>query len=355
MPYVQLANLAIVWDDWRVRAFQITEPGQSQITTVPDPQIRSDEVLLKIEKIGFCGSDLSTYRGKNPLVSYPRIPGHEVGATIAEIGDSVPGKWKLGHGVLVSPYTSCGTCSACRQQRFNCCRHNETMGVQRDGAMSEFFAVPHQKLLTSPSLSHTEMALVEPLTVGFHAVERGRVHSEDTVVVLGCGAIGLGAIAGAAARSARVIAVDIDAAKLELARKCGARETIQSSESNLHETLAELTNGEGPEVIIEAIGLPQTFRAAVEEVAFAGRVVYIGYALEPVAYETKLFVQKELDILGSRNATPADFEAVIAYLESGRFPVSEVVNLEVSLDEASAALENWHQHPGQFTKIHLAL
>tara|TARA_R110002096_G_scaffold16106_11_gene55017 strand:+ start:4744 stop:5718 length:975 start_codon:yes stop_codon:yes gene_type:complete len=320
---------------------------------VADPVVKPGEVLLRIERIGFCGSDLSTYRGANPLVSYPRIPGHEVGATIVELGEGVGAEWRIGQQVLVSPYTACGACAACRQGRFNCCRNNETMGVQRDGAMSEFFAVPQEKLLTSATLSLSEMALVEPLTVGFHAVSRGRVTEADTVLVFGAGAIGLGAIAGAATRSARVIAVDLDDRKLELARNCGADITINGAEEDLHEKLAELTGGEGPEVTIEAVGAPQTFRSAVEEVSFAGRVVYIGYAKAPVEYETKFFVQKELDILGSRNAMPDDFAAVIQYLEAGKFPLHEVVNREVSLDEAGAALEDWHQNPGNFTKIHL--
>lgn len=336
-----------------MKAFEITEPGKSQITDVADPKADAGEVLLKIERIGFCGSDLSTYRGLNPLVSYPRIPGHEVGATIVEVGESVSSQWQIGQSVLVSPYTACGTCAACRQGRLNCCRNNETMGVQRDGAMSEFFTVPEAKLLTSATLSLSEMALVEPLTVGFHAVSRGRVTESDTVLVFGAGAIGLGAIAGAAARSARVVALDLDDRKLELARKCGAEVAFNSAEGDLSKKLAELTDGEGPEVVIEAVGLPQTFRSAVEEVCFAGRVVYIGYAKAPVEYETKFFVQKELDILGSRNAMPDDFAAVIQYLESGKFPLREVVNREVSLDEAPAALEEWHQNPGNFTKIHL--
>lgn len=338
-----------------MKAFQITEPGISRITEVPDPEIEPGEVLLKIERIGFCGSDLSTYRGLNPLVSYPRIPGHEVGARIVEKGAGVSSKWQEGQQVLVSPYTACGRCAACRQQRFNCCRNNETMGVQRDGAMSEFFAVPQEKLLTSAKLTLSEMALVEPLTVGFHAVSRGRVVADDAVLVFGAGAIGLGAIAGAATRSARVIAVDLDDRKLDLARSCGAAITINGGEGDLHEQLAELTDGEGPEVVIEAVGAPQTFRSAVEEVCFAGRVVYIGYAKTPVEYETKFFVQKELDILGSRNAMPDDFAAVIQYLEAGKFPLDDVVNREVNLDEAGEALEDWHQNPGNFTKIHLRL
>jgi threonine dehydrogenase-like Zn-dependent dehydrogenase len=227
------------------------------------------------------------------------------------------------------------------------------LGVQRDGALAEYIAVPTEKLLAAPKLSLAELALVEPLTIGFHAVDRGRVTSNDTVAVLGCGAIGLGAIAGAAARGARVIAVDIDDAKLELGRLCGASEVVHSGRENLHEALAQLTNGDGPNVVIEAIGLPQTFQAAVSEVCFAGRVVYIGYAKAPVEYETKYFVMKELDILGSRNATAQDFRDVIQLLESGQFPVQNVISHTTDLAGAGELLRQWSERPSEFTKIHV--
>lgn len=313
------------------------------------------DVLLRTRIVGLCGSDLSTFRGLNPLVSYPRVPGHEIGATIEAVGPEVPDEWKVGQDVLVLPYTACGQCAACRQGRFNCCQHNETLGVQRDGAMAEYFVAPHDKLLTSSKLSLRELALVEPLTVGFHAVARGRVASDDTVAVFGCGAIGLGAIAGAAVRGARVIAIDVDDNKLDLARQCGATIGINSSQELLHEKLQELTEGHGPEVIVEAVGLPQTFRSAVEEVSFAGRVVYIGYAKAPVEYETKFFVMKELDILGSRNAMMEDFQAVIRLLESGAFPVAEVITKSVSLSEAGTILQEWSDTPSAFTKIQVEL
>jgi 2-desacetyl-2-hydroxyethyl bacteriochlorophyllide A dehydrogenase len=291
----------------------------------------------------------------NPLVKYPRVPGHELAGTIEARGANVPAEWSIGLEVTMSPYTNCGKCSACRQQRFNCCRYNETLGVQREGGLTEFVVTPWQKLYRSPKLSLAELALVEPLTIGFHAVDRGRVSQTDTVLVFGCGAIGLGAIAGAAARNARVIAVDIDDAKLQLAKNCGAQETINSQQTSLHEELQRLTNGDGPEVIIEAVGLPQTFRAAVEEACFAGRVVYIGYAKKPVEYETKFFVQKELDILGSRNATPRDFRDVIQLLEGKKFPVGEVITKTFPFSEAGAAMQAWSDNPAAFTKIQIAL
>jgi threonine dehydrogenase-like Zn-dependent dehydrogenase len=338
-----------------MKAFTITEPGRTLLADHPAPKPGAGEVLLQVCTVGLCGSDLNAFRGLNPMVRYPRVPGHELGAVIVDRGADVPSEWAVGGEVTASPYTSCGTCAACRQGRPNCCRHNQTLGVQRDGALTEYIVTPWQKLHRSATLSLRELALVEPLTVGFHAVDRGRVAERDTVLVFGCGAIGLGAIAGAAYRRARVIAVDIDDTKLELARTCGAALTINSQAESLHARLQALTDGEGPEVIIEAVGLPQTFRAAVEEAGFAGRVVYIGYAKKPVEYETKDFVMKELDILGSRNATPKDFLSVIQMLEGGQFPVAAVISRTVPLVEAGAALKAWSENPAGFTKIQVSL
>jgi len=190
--------------------------------------------------------------------------------------------------------------------------------------------------------------------VGFHAVARGRVASTDTVVVFGCGMIGLGAIAGAALqRGATVIAVDIEDAKLALARRAGATHVINSRTESLHERLQSLTRGDGPGVAIEAVGTPATYQAAVAEVGFAGRVVCIGYTQTPVPYETKFFVLKELDILGSRNSTPEDFQAVIRLLEDGRYPAAETVTDTVSFAQAGAALRQWSEQPAAVTKIHV--
>ena len=335
-----------------MNAWYIVEPGRMEIRELPTPEPGPGEVRLRLGIVGYCGSDLSTYRGANPLVSYPRIPGHELGGVIDALGAGVKG-WTVGQKALAVPYTNCGKCSACRQGRFNTCRHNQTLGVQRDGGLADYLVVPAAKLLTSPTLSLSELALVEPLTVGFHAVDRGTVAAGDTVAVFGCGAIGLGAIAGAAARGARVIAIDVDDAKLATGRAAGAQLTLNSRAQPLHETLQQLTGGDGPEVLIEAAGRAETFRACVEESCFAGRVVYIGYAAAPVEYATKLFVQRELDIRGSRNATPADFEAVIRLLESGAFPVSTMITQRVSFAEAGQAMAMWHAEPGRVTKIQI--
>lgn len=333
-----------------MKAFFITEPGRTEIREVERPIPEAGNVLLRVRMVGYCGSDLNSFRGKNPMVTYPRIPGHEIAATVEQTGADMPRSIRAGMNVTLSPYTSCGKCASCLRDRPNACEHNQTMGVQRDGAMTEYIVAPWRKLYPSGKLALTELALVEPLTVGFHASDRGRVSKDDVAAVFGCGAIGLGAIAGAAFRGATVVAIDVDDAKLAIGRKAGAKHAVNSAAEPLHDRLRELTDGRGPDVMIEAVGLPATYRSAVEEVAFTGRVVCIGYAKEPVEFETKLFVQKELDICGSRNAL-GDFADVIRMLEAGTFPVDDVVTKVVPLAEAGEALRAWDANPAAFTKI----
>jgi 2-desacetyl-2-hydroxyethyl bacteriochlorophyllide A dehydrogenase len=338
-----------------VKTLIIEAPGKFSYGELAHPAPRPGEVRLKVHRLGFCGTDLNTFRGGNPLVTYPRIPGHEIAGTIDAVSDGVPPQFQAGMAVTVMPYTACGRCSSCRQRRFNACRNNQTLGVQQEGAFTEFIIVPWEKLVPA-ELSMRELALVEPLAVGFHAVARGRVSNRDRVMVIGCGMIGLGAIAAAGLeRGAQVIAVDVEDTKLALARKAGATHVINSRTQDLHEALQILTAGEGPDVAIEAVGTPATFLAAVDEVAYAGRVVYIGYTKAPVSYQTKSFILKELDILGSRNSTPEDFTAVIGMLKAGKYPVDATVTETVAFQNAGAALQRWSDQPGAVTKIQVDL
>ena len=334
-----------------MKAIEITQVGEMRVVERDMPKTGSGEILLKLKYVGFCGSDLSTYLGKNPLVQYPRIPGHEISAIIEYVGESVPDSFELGQPVTVLPYTHCGQCTSCRQKRFNACRYNKTLGVQRDGAMAEYIAVPWQKVLTDKKLSDVQLALVEPITVGFHAIDNGKVTDLDTVLVLGCGMIGSGAIIRAHLRGATVIAVDIHDTKLEIAEKLGAKYTINSKTQNLHEELERITNGDGPDVVIEAAGNPITYKAAIEEVAFAGRVVCIGYAGDDIAFPTKLWVQKELKISGSRNANPSDFAAVMKFLKQSDLDTHLLVSNLVDLEDAPYAMQNWVESPEEIMKI----
>ena len=334
-----------------MKAVVIEKPGKVAVHELVKPRPDREEVLLRMRYVGFCGSDLSTYLGKNPMVSYPRIPGHEISGEIVEMGEEVPDGYAAGDAVTVVPYTECGTCPSCRRGRSYACRVNQTLGVQREGAMQEYITVPWQKILLAPKLNELELAMVEPLTVGFHAIQRGRVEQHDLVMVLGCGMIGAGAVAAASQRGARVIAVDIDDHKLELAVALGAQYTINSKARDIHTEIQRLTLGDGPDVIVEAAGNPLTYRLAVDEAAFTGRIVCIGYTGSEVSFATRLFVQKELDIMGSRNAAPDDFKAVISYLGKGTFPIDSMITRKIGPGEAGEALEEWAADPGKVMKI----
>ena len=289
-----------------MKAIQITEPSVMKVIDIPEPQMGDDDVLLKMKYVGFCGSDLNTFRGGNPMVKMPVVPGHEVGAEIVKIGKNVPEGLKPGMTVTVNPYTNCGKCASCRNDRVNACEHNQTLGVQRWGAMCEYLVLPWEKVIPAGLLTPRTCALIEPMSVGFHAVSRAQVTDIDVVMVIGCGMVGMGAVVRAAQRGATVIAADIDDEKLALAKQM---------------------------------------------VAFTGRVVCIGYAKTEVSFQTKYFVQKELDIRGSRNAQPSDFRAVIHYLERGTCPVDRLISNEVIPEGATAAMEQWAADPGKVFRI----
>jgi threonine dehydrogenase-like Zn-dependent dehydrogenase len=333
-----------------MKALFLTKIGETEIREIEKPVPGPDEVLVKIGMVGFCGGDLNGFKGLFELQEYPNVLGHEVGGTIEALGSAVPKEFQMGQKVTVYPYQNCGKCISCRKGRRNACQDNKTMGVRRPGAMTRYIAIHYQDLHLSSQLSLKELALVEPLTVGFHAVARARVSPEDTVAVMGCGIVGFGAIASAVNKGAKVIAIDIDASKMEIAKAIGVAHTINTSQENLHEALSRITDGDGPDVIIEAVGNAITYRAAVEEVAYTGRVVCIGYAKSPVEFNTGVFVRKEIEILGSRNCTD-EFPEVIAYLEAGKFPVDQVVSQVVSLENAGQALADWAKNPQGITKI----
>ena len=328
----------------------IQAAGQSSLIELDQPNCQDGEVLIKLSFVAFCGSDLSTYQGRNPMVTYPRIPGHEIAGRVEAVGKGVHG-FTPNDLVTVIPYTACGKCPSCKRGRSNACRDNKTLGVQREGAMTEYISVPADKVLKVDGLELQELALIEPLTVGFHSVERAQVTQVDTVLIFGCGMIGLGAIAAAAHRGAKVVAVDVTQDKLKLAQTLGAKHAINSSDQDLALEVKSITKGDLADVVIEAVGHPATYRSAVEMAAFAGRVSCIGYAKEDVAITTKLIVQKELDIRGSRNATRQDFETVIQYLKSSTFPIENTVTSTFTLEEAPEQLEQWSKAPGAVTKL----
>lgn len=338
-----------------MQAMIITGVGETALGEIPEPVPAADEILLEVRHVGLCGSDMNTWLGMNPLVKLPRVPGHEIGGVVLEAGSEVPEAlletFSIGQRALVIPYTTCGSCSACRVGRVNACRFNRTLGVQQDGGMTARIAVRADRLIANDSLPPTHLALVEPLSVGFHAVERGRIDADEIVVVLGGGMIGVGAMVAAVARGARVIAVEPSVAKHPMLIKLGVERVLNPADEHMEDAIGRLTGDHGADVVIEAVGLPQTFRQAIDLAGFAGRVVYVGYAKQEVSYNTSLFNLKELDIHGSRNAVRADFERVIDWLESHETLASGLITRIFPMEQAAGALKWWHETRQEAFKV----
>ena len=332
-----------------MKALAIEAPGQARVVERPAPVPGPGEVLVQVGFVGLCGTDLGTFTGKNPLVSYPRVIGHEIGGTVLAEGPEVDRGWR-GRRVAIHPYKHCGACAACAAGRPNACRSNETLGVQREGALSELVAVPVSRLVPSDTLPLDVLALVEPFSIGMHAVVRTEVTGRDTVLVIGCGGVGTGAIAAAAARGARVIGFDLDARKRELAQAFGAAHAVDAGADDAAMQVRDLTAGEGPSVVIEAAGSPSTYQFALEIVASSGRIGCLGWLKGAVPLEARQIVFKEVTILGSRNAT-RELGDVVRLFESGTIDPRRVVTDRIALDEVPPAMARWAERPAGIGKI----
>lgn len=338
-----------------MKALVIEDVQKASIQDVPELTVGPEDVLVQVSFVGLCGSDLNTFLGFNPLVQLPRIPGHEVSGTVLQIGDNANSDLSVGQRVIFWPYTACGTCTSCRSGRSNACRFNKTLGVQQDGALRSQMVVPARNVIANNTLSRKQQALVEPISVGFHAVSRGRISQNDTVVVIGCGMIGIGAILGASRRGARVIAVDPIASKRDAAKAMGAQHFTTATGQDLLDEVQKLTADDGADAVIEAVGLPVTFTGAVDMVAFGGRVIYVGYSKQPVSYQTQIFNLKELDIMGSRNATREDFQDVIAALQEIGSEADKLITKVFPIAEADQALDYWVENRADVLKLMVEL
>jgi threonine dehydrogenase-like Zn-dependent dehydrogenase len=333
-----------------MKAFAIAAKRSIQEIEIEEPVLNSNEILLEVHYIGLCGSDLNAYRGLMPLVTLPRIPGHEISGIIIDKGNLVPDAFKIGDKATVSPYTNCGICPACRAGRINTCEFNQTLGVQRDGALTKKIRIPYDKIFSNEKLSLQELVLVEPMSVGYHGANRGEVKETDTVLLIGCGTIGIGALCSAVRKGATVIALDIDDTKLEIAKNFGAAYIINSKKENALSRIMELTGNQGVNVVIEAAGNPATFVLALEAVSFAGRVVTIGYSKEEVHFNSQLIVRKELNINGSRNALRV-FPSVMQMFERKEKPYLDLITKIFPFDQVPEVFKFWDENPGIVTKI----
>lgn len=337
-----------------MKSIVMEAPRTIRIREQPLPAVGGQDIRIKVHAVGLCGTDLHSYRGLGDLAIFPLVPGHELGGEVCEIGAQVPpGLFSLGQAVTVKPYFNCGSCYTCRIGRINCCQNSKTMGVQKpEGALSEYVSVRYQNVIPCDGLSYPLIALIEPLCIGQHLVSRTSVGPGETVLVIGCGMIGLGAIAACAKRGATVVAADIAEGKLALAKQVGARYTVHTKEEDLEQKLQEYLGG-AVQVAIEAVGLPATMAQAVRLVSYGGRVGFVGYGSGELKLDSNEMIRKELSIFASRNALQDDFYDVRDNILAGGLPYETLISATYPADQSAQAFADWDAAPERFTKIQI--
>ena len=316
-----------------MKALSLAEPKRWQRLDIPEPPAPGPEdAVVRVSHVGICGTDLSGYLGKMPFFSYPRIPGHELGVEVVAVGSDVKNVVP-GDRCAVEPYINCRQCYACKRGHTNCCEKHQTLGVHCDGGLRPLFTVPARKLHISRQLRFEQLALVETLAIGCHAVDRSALKADESCLIIGAGPIGLSALEFAKLTGAKVIVMDMNAGRLEFCRNTmGVQHTLQPSET-LDKDLRDLTDGHLPDVVIDATGSSASMSAATNLITHAGRLVYVGITTDEVKFRHPLFHRPEGTLLCSRNALSADFARIISLIEAGRIDTDPWITHRTSFDD----------------------
>jgi 2-desacetyl-2-hydroxyethyl bacteriochlorophyllide A dehydrogenase len=315
------------------------KPQEFLIKEKEMPVRKEGEVLLKIRKIGVCGTDIHAFGGTQPFFEYPRILGHELAAEY--IDGEVEG-FKKGDKVTFIPYFHCGKCIACTNSLTNCCANIKVFGVHIDGGMAEYISVPEHYLLHGQGLDYDQLALVEPLAIAAHGVRRAAVTAKDTVLVMGVGPIGIGLINFAKIAGAKVIAMDINEYRLNFCKEeLGADEIINPMTEDVVERLKEYTNGNMPTVVIDATGNRNVMNSAFNYISHGGRFVLVGLQKGELAFSHPEFHKRESTLMSSRNATTEDFEYVIECLKAGKIDPSKYITHRASFEDMIGEFGKW--------------
>jgi 2-desacetyl-2-hydroxyethyl bacteriochlorophyllide A dehydrogenase len=323
-----------------VNTLVCTEPGQFDYETRPAPTATPGQALLRIRRIGICGTDLHAFQGTQPFFNYPRVLGHELAAELVDAGGAsgfVPGE-----AVTFIPYFNCGHCVACRAGKPNCCTHMQVCGVHVDGGMAEYLSVRTDLLIHGEGLSYDELALVEPLAIGAHGVRRAAVQPGEFVLVIGAGPIGLGIMEFARIAGGHVIALDINEQRLAFCQeKLGVAHTINALAPDVLEQLAAITHGDMPTVVIDATGSQKAILGAFQYLAHGGRSVLVGLQKGEISFSHPEFHKREATLMSSRNATREDFEHVIHSMKQGFVKPTTYITHRVRFDEVKTEFEQW--------------
>lgn len=320
----------------------LQEPGHFKQTDKEfDLSLQPDEALLKVHRIGICGTDLHAYAGEQPFFSYPRILGHELGVEVVETGSEVENV-SVGDHCSVEPYRYNPNDQAVRQGKLNCTEDMSVLGVHEDGGMREYFKFPAKFLHPSDKLTYEQLALVEPLGIGCHAVNRANITPDDRVLVIGVGPIGFGALQFTIATGAEVAVMEIDPARKEFCQQqFNLAGVINPAEDDSKDQLLDLFNGELPSVVLDATGNKRSMENTFDFVAHGGRLVFIGLFQGDVSFHDPSFHAKELTLMASRNALSSDFEQIIQQIEEGEIDTNPWITHRATFSDMIDEFDNW--------------
>jgi 2-desacetyl-2-hydroxyethyl bacteriochlorophyllide A dehydrogenase len=320
-----------------------TKPGTFQYSTAEQPQLEVSHAILKIRRIGICGTDLHAFEGTQPYFEYPRILGHELSGEVVA-ADNAPG-FQIGETVTFIPYFSCGSCIACRNGKQNACVNMKVCGVHQHGGMVEYLSVPSYSLVHGDGLSVDALALVEPLAIGAHAVRRADVKKGEFVLVVGAGPIGLGTMAFVAAAGAKVIALDTNQNRLRFCKDIlKVNYIINAGNEDVIEQLKTITNGDMPTVVMDATGNLNAINGAFRYMSHGARYVLIGLQKGEICFSHPEFHKREATLMSSRNATRQDFEHVISSMKRKEIDPTIFITHRVRFDQVKDEFEGW-LHP----------
>ena len=336
-----------------MKTIRLEEPGRIALVSTEEPPaaIQSDEALVRVRRIGVCGTDIHAFNGRQPFFSYPRILGHELGVEVIAVGSSTKNV-KPGDRCSVEPYINCTDCIACRRGKPNCCVNLQVLGVHIDGGMREMIVVPSRKLHPSKSMTLDQLALVETLGIGCHAVDRAQIQAGDFALVIGAGPIGLAVAQFAIEAGAQVIVLDIKQRRLEFCREQLDAPYVLNANCEMDplEALQEITSGDLPITVFDATGNPQSMKNAFKYPAHGGRLIFVGLFPGDVTFNDPDFHRRELTLFASRNACPADFIRIIDLVETGRIDTAPWISHRASFTDAVTEFPRWTKPETEVTK-----
>lgn len=322
-----------------MKAILCSKPGTLELIDRPEPQRGPEEALIRIRRIGVCGTDYHILGGRQPYFAYPRVMGHELSAEIVEAPKG--SGFAPGDQVVVMPYLSCGQCHACRRGFTNCCQKIGVLGVHLDGGMTEYLAVPTRNLFLAEGLTLDQAAMVEFLAIGAHGIRRGAVTGQDRVLVVGGGPIGIAAALFARLHGGTVTMMDLRQDRLDFAtRTLGVSHTVQAGPDS-RAALSELTQGDFFDVVVDATGHAPSICGGLAHLAHGGRYVLLSLVQDDISFPDPEFHKRETTLLASRNALPADFREVMAAIAAGRIPTEALATHRAPLLEAPSAVPVW--------------